>query len=202
MIKKLAYLLLLWPLSSGAQIAIEAPAGDAFRANVEGILSVLKNSPDGNLRKLYASANGAPHPITIRPVSKDPTTWLGGSPNRSHCHAAQGHTPNDHGQGVPAVVFLFPHRADPSEADFRNGTLAHELVHAVDIANGRYYKESEIREKRAVVFQNIWRRSVGRKLRRDYHGQFPTSEYETFKKSGKLDFLADHILTKSGLPSP
>ncbi len=37
--------------------------------------------------------------------------------------------------------------------DGKNGMLVHELVHALDLASGRYHRDSSVRERRVVFLQ-------------------------------------------------
>ena len=96
---------------------------------------------------------------------------------------------------TPTIIFINPDRIDPEHRSYRNGTLAHEFVHALDLAYGRYHRDYEVRERRAVFVQNIWRDLQEYKLRKSYHGRFPTREYQAARRNGTIQNILDRIFT-------
>ncbi len=198
---------LLLPSAAAAALKVEAPndaAGRAFKAEVAGLLAALKGSKGKTLKRLVAAAESAPADIVIRLVTDDPATWLHGV-DRSSAHAA----PDD---GLPygrarvkptrAIVFTPAAYVDPKNVQWKSGVLVHELLHAIDLANGRFSGKDSVRERRAVFIQNMWRDEFGYPLRNDYHGKYDTHDYEDAKAHGRLEEVAERIFTGSDFPSP
>src|SRR5262249_2071212 len=134
----------------------------------------------------------------------DKSTW------NSDGTRTRGHTdPDDKkskgaGRDKPsdATVYLPPDAVELGKNFWNSGTLAHELTHAIDLANGRYNKDVKVRERRATSTQNVWRSHTGKTLRTSYHSRFPTLDYQEAMRTGKMDEYVNYIFTRSDLPEP
>lgn len=174
---------------------------EQFTNDVNALLGALESSnPD--LSRFIEQARRSPAQIIISPITDDPATWHeDGDRTRSHTEPLDG-KPKNLGRSVStnSVIYLNPKRIDSKERSFEEGTLVHELIHALDFAYGRYDARYEIRERRAVFLQNLWKDLSGYRLRESYHGRFSTLDYQNAKRSGKIRDYIEHILTRSDLP--
>ncbi len=173
-----------------------------FNDNIRS--SIQEMSEDPYLRQVWLAARHAPAPIVITPMSDDPKSWhRDGSRTRSHTEPMD-HLPKRYGRSkpTPAIIFINPNRVDPWHRTYGRGTFAHELVHAIDLAYGRYHRNVRVREWRAVFVQNIWRDLRSYKLRNNYHGRFPTLEYQSAKKSGMIPAQLDEIFSGDDFSDP
>jgi hypothetical protein len=98
-------------------------------------------------------------------------------------------------------VFIPPDSVDPRSSHWRAGVLAHELTHALDLANGRYNRDATVRERRATFMQNAWRDHIGSELRVSYHGRFPTPDWQEAKRRGAIEQYANYIFNRADLPA-
>jgi hypothetical protein len=154
------------------------------------------------LAELLNAAEKAEVVIEIVPITDDPSTWKHQKERGiSHTEPKDGE-PKKKGRTTPtaSTIFLFP--KEVSNSKNLSGTLAHELVHAVDLAYGRYDPSSVVREKRAVFFQNLWRDHFGYRLRRAYNDSFTTLEYQAAKQRGDVEKMARGILSSAGIAAP
>jgi hypothetical protein len=162
-----------------------------FEARVWKLMDDLMTSSKPGLQLLYQRMLHSSVPITIRSVTDDASTFHvsearmapGDRPlarrRRSHTdpsdskrRGAERDTPTG------SIIFVNPYRIIPSDNTYKRGTFVHELVHAFDLANGLYNSDVEIRERRAIFFQNMWRETKGKDPREDYHGRFVTDDYQ------------------------
>lgn len=161
----------------------------SFRKRIWALMDVLMTSSQPGLRTLYERMLHSPVPITIRSISDDASTWhvkeIAMNPgDRPEARGRRSHTdPSDskprgaaRDASTASTIFINPFRIKPSDA--KSGTFVHELVHALDLASGLYNSAVEIRERRAVFFQNMWREEQGKPFREDYHGDFITDDYQ------------------------
>ena len=81
-----------------------------------------------------------------------------------------------------------------------SGLLVHELVHALDLATGRYNRDYMVRERRATFMQNVWRHHVGAKLRASYHNQFATLDYQYAARQRSIADYATYIFNWADFP--
>jgi hypothetical protein len=182
-------LLLCLACGASAERAVETPPsqGDTeFERDLRELLEVLRESPQAELGRLIDRAENAPVEIVIVPITDDETTWhRSGKRSRSHTDPVDGR-PTKLGRSEPtgARLYLNPEALRPGAKRYRNGTLVHELVHAVDLAYGQYNADYAVRERRAVFMQNLARELNGYKLRGSYHERFPTRHYQEAKTAG------------------
>ena len=124
-----------------------------------------------------------------------------GDPERSHTRVAKGQSKAKKRQRpVDAIIYVNVKRITPSHKSYSRGTLMHELVHALDLASGRYHDDYVIREKRAVFFQNIWRMSHSVRLRSHYHQKFKTPEYQQALDAGLINEFVEYFFKYNDLP--
>lgn len=205
-IMSVIFLLVFLPASMCyAEIEIRIPDGypskSQFANNVNGLLTSLE-SANNDLRRLVDQARRSPARILISPVTDDRATWHEeGDRTRSHTEPSDGR-PKNLGRNTPTdcIIYVNPRRIDPLNRSFEEGTLVHELVHALDLAYGRYHARYEIRERRAVFMQNYWKDLSGYRLRDSYHGRFPTLDYQNAKSKRTISDYVEHILTRPDLP--
>lgn len=187
--------------ASKVSAKIEIDGTSDFEILVIHYLSLAKSNSN-NLKLLIEAAEKSSKTITIRPISNDRKTWhYSGQRSRSHTEALDGKkrgaartTPTN------AVIFINPKRVDKGHRSFGNGTLIHEIVHALDLVNGKYHRNYVIREKRAVFFQNIWRSLHGKKLRTHYHEQFKTNEYQSAVQQKLVDNFIQYYFENNDIP--
>jgi len=198
-------LLLLLPglLWAGVVIDIPAVSGHStFNQQVTAALAILGRSQDAPIRQLHAAVVASPATIVIRPITDDPATWHDPSDRRRrHTEPVDGGAKAS-GRTKPtgAIVYILPDDVDPRSSAWKQGDLVHELVHALDLAYGRYHRDDTVRERRAVFLQNVWRARLGAQLRTTYHGRFATMDYQDASRRGTLSELAQCIFTQSDLP--
>jgi hypothetical protein len=202
----LAISLAAWACNAAAGLSTHPPAGvnePRFYEHLRTTLEEFSGSKDPLIRRLYETAKASLAAIHIRPMTDDRSTW------NADGTRTRGHTdPDDKqskglGRDKPsdATVYLPPDAVEPGNEHWKSGTLAHELTHAIDLANGRYNKDVKIRERRATFMQNVWRGShSGFAIRTSYHGRFPTLDYQEAMRTGKMDEYARYIFTRSDLP--
>lgn len=165
-------------------------------------MQILKTSKSLYLRDLYSSYEKAKDKIRIELITDDPKTWhKSGQQSRSHCEPGDG-KPKSLGRSsaTSAIIYVHPDRVNPKHKSYESGVLTHELVHALDLAYGRYHSDGKVRERRAVFFQNVWRDHIGYKLRENYHGRFSTTDYQKAKSTNKIKDYVQWILSQNGLP--
>lgn len=192
----------LVPRCACAGIEIDPAAEPAFRSGALQALGALATSTEPAIRHLHAAATNAPATITLRPITADRATWHpDGDRTRGHTQPGDG-LPRSNGRDRPtdAVVHLPPDTFVPGSARWKGGLLVHELVHAIDLAYGRYHPAVSIRERRAVFLQNVWRASQGVALRTSYHGRFATTDLQQATKRGDAEEVARHVFTRPDLP--
>lgn len=154
------------------------------------------------LAKLIQNIKSSRSTITIKAITNDRSTWHNsGKKSRSHTESldnkgrgAERNTPTN------SIVYINTNRITRSHRTYASGTLIHEIVHASDLANGRYNSSYPVREKRAIFFQNIWRNLHAKELRTDYHGRFETKEYQIARKNGKVKQFVEYYFTYNDLP--
>lgn len=185
------------PLS--AEIRIDGPANFKIRI-ADYFFRAEAVSP--HLNRLLHKARFSSARIWIRPISENPASWHSdGDRSRSHTRALdQKKRGASRGQYTDSVIYINPERIQLSSPSYAGGTLIHELVHAVDLASGRYHDDYRIREKRAVFFQNIWRNSQGKSLRRHYHNRFATLEYQQHALGNSIQSFVDYYFSLNDIP--
>lgn len=199
--------LALLPGPLAADVVIDAPAGSrdtAFSQRIQAALAILERSQDASIRQLHAAVVASPATILIRPITDDPATWhADGDRNRSHTEPADA-APKSRGRAKPtgAIIYITPDVVDPDRNRWKSGVLAHELVHALDLAYGRYHRDYTVRERRAVLLQNVWRARLGYPLRTTYHGRFSTLDYQDAMGRGTLAELVLYVFTRPDFPHP
>ena len=198
--------MLLLPALVGANVLVETPPGfqRPFNEQVKIALASLSRSEDAAIRQLHDAVVSSPATIIIRPITDDPATWHDpGDPNRRHTEPVD-RRPKATGRSKPtgAIVYIQTVDVEPHDAAWKQGDLVHELVHAVDLAYGRYHADDTVRERRAVFLQNVWRARFGSSLRSTYHGRFATMDYQDAKRRGILNEYGQYIFTRADFPSP
>ena len=182
-----------------AELVIEGSY--SFKAKVKSNFSEAKRSST-YLAKLIQNIERSSSTITVKPITNDPSTWhKSAKKSRSHTKAldnlSRGSARNT---ATNSIIYINKNRITQSHKTYNSGTLIHEIVHASDLANGKYHSSYPIREKRAVFFQNIWRYTHSKKLRTDYHGRFETYEYQKAKKAGELNQFLKYYLENNDIP--
>jgi hypothetical protein len=188
-----------------AVLVLESGRGQADRAfdlRLQAALEHVRNSQDAAIRDVYSAAMTSPVPITVRPITDDRATWHpDGDRTRGHTEPDDG---RKRGSGrsapTPAIIFIPRDTVDPASAHWRNGLLVHELVHAIDLAYGRYNRDYTVRERRAVFIQNIWRERTGFPLRREYHGRFATLDFQYAKSRGAVAEYVRYLFNGPDFP--
>ena len=154
--------------SAVAVLDVDGAAGSSsFQRQLRTALTLLERSEEPHIRQLYAAVVAAPGTITFRQMTDDRATWSNdGDPDRGHTEPADGR-PKREGRTQPtnATIFIPEAAVKPGSARWKSGLLVHELVHALDLADGRYNRDYTVRERRAVFMQNIWRQHVRYQLR-------------------------------------
>lgn len=182
-----------------ADLVIEGSSD--FKRNVKTNLSEAGSSST-YLAKLIQNIKSSSSTITIKPITNDQSTWhKSGEKSRSHTKALDN---KSHGAErntlTNSIIYINTNRITRTHKTYNSGTLIHEIVHASDLANGKYHSSYTIREKRAVFFQNIWRNTHSKKLRTDYHGRFETNDYQNAKKAGELMQFVQHYFAYNDIP--
>lgn len=203
-----ASLLVIFALAAdpaGAVLVADTPAGSAnprFYEKLRTALTILAKSEDPHIRQLHAAVVAAPGTISFRPITEDRATWHSdGDPNRGYAQPSDGR-PKREGRSKPtnATIFLPQSAVEPGSSRWKSGLLVHELVHALDLASGRYNRDYKVRERRAVLVQNIWRHRAGFQLRVSYHEAFPTLDYQYASKRGTVAEYVNYIFTRADFP--
>ena len=194
-------LLFLVSYSSLIKADLVFEGSNDFKSKVETNLFEAKNSSK-YLAKLIQNIERSSSTITIRPITNDKSTWhKSGKKSRSHTKAldnmSRGAARNT---ATDSIIYINTNRITQTHKTYDSGTLIHEIVHASDLAHGKYHSSYPIREKRAVFFQNIWRDTHSKKLRTDYHGRFETNEYQKAKKSGELNQFVQYYFAYNDTP--
>ena len=177
----------------------------AFAKRLQSALERVRDSEDLLLRELYAAAKASPATIRVRQMTADRTTWHPhGDPERGHVEADDDGRRRGVGRSMPtnATIFVPGDAVEPGSTHWKNGVLVHELVHALDMAYGRYHRDVTVRERRAVFIQNVWRDRVGFRLRASYHGRFATVDYQHAKAQGRLRAYGRYLFTRNDFPPP
>lgn len=187
--------------SSYTQANVLIDGSSDFKRKVNFYLNDAKNSSI-YLKELVKTAANSSRTIRITPITDNPSTWhANGKKSRSHTEALDSQRRGtERNTSTNSVIYINENRITLNHKTYKSGTLIHELVHALDLANGKYHRDYSIREKRAVFFQNIWRQSHGKKLRSDYHGRFKTLEYQNAVASGKVKQFVKHYFVNNDLP--
>ena len=191
--------------SATAVLVIEGPAGagnPVFYDKLRNALSLLERSDDPQIRRLHAAVVTAPGRISFRQMTDDPATWSNdGDPDRGHTEPVDGR-PKREGRTKPTdcTIYVMQSAVEPGSSRWKSGLLVHELVHALDLATGRYNRNWILRERRAVFVQNIWRTHVGFRLRDSYHGKIPTLDYQLASRRGSIPEYLDYVYTRNDFP--
>ena len=201
----LAALSLSAALPARAGLVLDAYPGveePRFYEQLRVLVEEFEQSKDPHVRRLVEAAKASPAKIRIRPMTDDRSTWNSdGTRTRAHTEP-DDKQPKSQGRDKPsdATIFLPPDAVEPGKVHWKSGTLAHELTHAVDLANGRYNPVVAVRERRATFMQNVWRVHTGYALRTSYHERFPTLDYQHAVKSDSVEEYARYIFTRSDFP--
>ena len=189
-------------ISSPVAAYVEIEGSLEFRQQVEAYLEQGRKISHYT-QLLIDEVNASARVIRIRPLTEDPETWhRGGDSTRSHTLALKRKSPATGLRKVSkAIIYINPFRILRNDKSYSHGTLIHELVHALDLVSDRYHDNHIFREKRAVFFQNIWREAHGRRLRKHYHKQFDTLDYQQAVDSGQVATFVDYFFTHDDLPS-
>jgi len=188
--------------SSAGVAGLHVEGDPQFKAHIEAnLLHAKQLSP--HLKRLIEEVEASYMLVTITPITNDPSTWhSSGDKTRSHC-APLDKKP----RGVKrdyrssSTIFINPLRVNKAHRSYRSGVLMHELGHGLDLAKGNYHGDYQFRERRAVVFQNIWRASIGHKLRTTYADRFSTLEYQVMEGDDEaITSWIDYYLENPDLP--
>lgn len=191
--------------SASAVLVVDTPAGASdppFYEQLRAALAILAKSEDLHIRQLHAAVVAAPGSIRFRRITEDRATWHSdGNPNRGYAQPSDGR-PKREGRSKPtdATIFIPQSAVEPGSSRWKSGLLVHELVHALDLASGRYNRDYRVRERRAVLMQNIWRYRAGFQLRTSYHGAFPTLDYQYAEARGATGEYVSYIFTRADFP--
>ena len=187
--------------STSVSAYFEMEGSSVFKTRVQDYLNTGKQISPHTRRLIDALANSSQR-IKIVPITSDPSTWHpAGDPERSHTRVAKGQSKAKKRQRpVDAIIYVNVKRITPSHKSYSRGTLMHELVHALDLASGRYHDDYVIREKRAVFFQNIWRMWHSSRLRKHYHQKFKTLEYQQALDAGLINEFVEYFFKYNDLP--
>lgn len=166
-----------------------------------GLREIRDASP--YLAQIFKAAHAAPFEIVIGPVTDDPRTHFEGDRTRSSTRAFHADPLADSRlPGGPALILLNLDDVSPWGFLYKRGTLAHELVHALDRTYGRSHPNRQVRERRAVFVTNIWRDARGWYVAESYNGEFETLDYQRAKSQGAIQRCLDLILTVSTFDCP
>ena len=154
----------LWPSPAIAAFAEPPRAGAEakFYRQLLTALDSLKASDVPLMRELHAAVLAAPKSVSFRPIIDDPVTWhRDGDRNRGYTDPADGGKKSlGRSQPTDAVIYIPRHAVEPGSPRWKSGLLVHELVHALDLIEGRYHPSDPVRERRATFVQNVWRQLV------------------------------------------
>lgn len=184
---------------TNAKIVVEG--SNNFKIKVTGNLIEAKNN-SVYLSQLIQKIKKSSSTVTIKAITNDKSTWhKSGKKSRSHTKALDNKNRGAaRDVATNSIIYINKNRITKTHKSYSSGTLIHELVHAADLANGKYHSSYPVREKRAVFFQNIWRRTHARKLRADYHNRFVTNEYQKAKKSGGVKRFVNYYFEHNDVP--
>ncbi|NOQ14432.1 MAG: hypothetical protein GQ583_08160 [Methyloprofundus sp.] len=184
-----------------AAAGISIDGSNDFKGKVKINLSEAKNS-SRYLFQLINSLQKSSSTITIQAITNEESTWhKSGQRSRSHTEALDNKRRSDaRSSATNSIIYMNENRVNQTHRSYNSGTLIHELVHAHDLAYGKYNSNYTIREKRAVFFQNIWRDTHSKTLRTDYHERFETNEYQNAKQAGKLNKFVNYYFTHNDIP--
>lgn len=154
------------------------------------------------LAELLEKLENSPVKISIKPVTSDPSTrHRDGSRTRSHTKPLDGKGRRGaRNSPTSSEIYIYTKRITKNHRSYKSGTFVHELVHAYDLATGNYHSDHEIREKRAIFFQNIWRKAHSKSLRSNYHQRFDTTEYQDAEDSGVIDKFIKYYYSHNDIP--
>ena len=189
----------------GATLAVDDPDradNPDFYRKLHAMLESLERSDDPYIRQLRAEVLAAPGAVRFRRMTDDRSTWSNdGDPDRGHTEPSDGR-PKSKGRTAPtnATIFIPQSALEPGGSRWRSGLLVHELVHALDLATGRYNRDYTVRERRATFMQNVWRHRVGAALRVSYHGKFSTLDYQDASRHGTIAKYVNYIFTRADFP--
>jgi hypothetical protein len=193
-------------------IRIETPSGDfrgeEFRRNVMGGLRAMQDKSP-HLARLLKAAQEAPFPITVQPMMEDhdPSVHVKGNLYRPHVRPV-GYPSFGRGGvlGIPTNLSLTVGMVNPHWMEYKRGALAHELVHAVDFAYGRWNSDRLVAERRAMFMENVWRDAHGWRLAEHYTDQklplFETLEYQRAKGQNAVARCVEMLLSVSSFACP
>ena len=189
-----------------AVLDLDPPPGAdrQFHDDLRKAIALLERARDPLIPRLVAAARAAPATITVREITADNSPWHeSGDADRGHTDPADG-KPKRRCRAKPAdaIVYVMRSGVQPGTRRWKNGLLVHELVHALDLAAGRFHADGPVRERRAVFVQNVWRSELGYPLRADYHDRFATLDYQEAAKKGALARYAEYIFTRADFPPP
>lgn len=170
---------------------IEAAGEPFFEHGVEAHLKAFAAWPDPLIQRLYKAVAESRKTVWIGPVTKDPATrHVSGSPTRWNTKDLDDDN----------VALYIPAR-DLGVGNKKLDVLIHEFVHAYDRVAFKHKNPSgEIRERRAVFFQNVFRDRAGKKLRNDYRGRFATEEYQKARSEHRVGEAAKYLFEHNDLP--
>lgn len=179
-----------------------AGAEAKFYRQLQSALDGLKASEVPLMRELHAAVSAAPKSVSFRPITDDPATWhRDGDRNRGYTDPADGGKKSlGRSQPTDAVIYIPRIAVEPGSPRWKNGLLVHELVHALDLVEGRFHPSDPVRERRATFVQNVWRQHIGYPLRESYHGRFPTLDYQEAVSTGAVETYTRCIFTRNDLP--
>ncbi len=182
-----------------ADIVIEG--SNIFKEKVKSNLSAARRSSK-HLARLIQRIDNSSSTITIKAITNDPSTWhKSGKKSRSHTKALDDLKRGaERSAATSSIIYINKNRITQTHKTYNSGILIHEIVHASDLANGKYHHSYPIREKRAIFFQNIWRDTHSKKLRTDYHRRFETTEYQQAKKAGELNKFVKYYFSYNDIP--
>ncbi len=194
-------LLFIVAYSSCMKAALVIDGPDDFIKKVNANLSEAKGSSI-HLSRLIQNVINSSSTITIKPITNNKSTWhKSGKKSRSHTEALDNESRGTaRSDATNSIIFINKNRITKTHKTYNSGTLIHEIVHASDLANGKYHSSYPVREKRAIFFQNIWRNTHSTKLRTNYHGRFETIEYQSAKKTGTLKEFVQYYFAHSDIP--
>ncbi len=192
--------LTLIPATLNAQI--EILGDESFKIQVQKCLEEGK-VVSAHIKRLIETAENAAVVIKIRPISDDPATFHKRAKKDAKCRTVPSDKAKpDLARSEPtgATIYLRGGSVDPGNKAYNKGNTMHELALAVDLATGHYHADQNIREKRAVFFQNIWRDAHDKSLRNRFSGTCTTEEYAKAKANGQIDQFVAHYFSENDLP--
>ena len=180
--------LMVGVLPAGAVLIVDSSDPSFHSLVVQEVDHMKKGDRGVACQILIERVEGSTVTTTIRPLTKDESTWHPNDRKGTRSHVMPLDTKvrgAERQQPTSAILYLHPRRIDPKYSLFRLGTFVHELVLAMDLNGGTYSGDYKIREKRAVFFRNAWCDALGFNLI-DLSDRVPTPEYQEAKKLGLL----------------